>query len=72
LAETMIGQPLSVAPPSRMAVNISFRTRSYITPVATPSASCLPQRADHFRRETLRSLEARRQRLFGDAAARRI
>ena len=31
-----------------------------------------PQRADHFRRKTLRSLKARRQRLFGDAAARRI
>jgi len=32
----------------------------------------LPQRANHFRRETLRPLKAHRQQLFGDATARRI
>jgi hypothetical protein len=32
LAETAIGRPLSVAPPSRTAVNMSFRTGSQTTP----------------------------------------
>jgi hypothetical protein len=32
LAETAIGRPLSVEPPSRTAVNMSFRTGSRTTP----------------------------------------